>query len=172
MEADLDEGLSALAADDACADQTRAIERHRSALRTALAAGDGATAREVETAAASFAALSEALEACEATLSRADRPAPRAIRPPAIREPVKDPEAGRQARVRAGIAPAADEDADGDADGDRADDALQTVGEDAQLANVDMQNWLQKQQQVLQAMSNISKAAHDTAMAVIRKIGG
>lgn len=166
MEADLDEGLRDLTADDACADQTRAIDRHRSALRTALAAGDGATARDVETAAASFAALSDALEACEATLSRADRPAPRAIQPPAAREPVKEAEAERPARVRAGIAPAADE----DADGDQADAALQTVGDDAQLANVDMQNWLQQQQQALQAMSNISKAAHDTAMAIIQNM--
>ena len=44
--------------------------------------------------------------------------------------------------------------------------------DDAQLANVDLQNVLQKQQQTLQMMSNISKMLHDTAMAVIRKIGG
>ncbi len=49
---------------------------------------------------------------------------------------------------------------------------LQTVGDDAQLANVDMQNMLQKQQQTLQQMSNISKSLHDTAMSIIRKIGG
>jgi hypothetical protein len=45
-------------------------------------------------------------------------------------------------------------------------------GDDAQLANVDLQNILQKQQQSLQMMSNISKMLYDTAMAVIRKIGG
>ena len=44
--------------------------------------------------------------------------------------------------------------------------------DDAQLANVDLQNWLQKQQQTLQMMSNISKMLHDTAMSVIRKVGG
>ena len=49
---------------------------------------------------------------------------------------------------------------------------LNSIGDDAQLANVDLQNWLQKQQQTLQMMSNISKALHDTAMAIIRKIGG
>jgi hypothetical protein len=49
---------------------------------------------------------------------------------------------------------------------------LATVDDDAQLANVDMQNWLQKAQQTLQMLSNISKAVHDNAMAVIRKIGG
>lgn len=49
---------------------------------------------------------------------------------------------------------------------------LETVGDDAQLANVDLQNVLQKQQQTLQMMSTIEKLLHDTAMAVIRKIGG
>jgi hypothetical protein len=50
-------------------------------------------------------------------------------------------------------------------------DKLQEVGDDAQLANIDLQNALQKQQQTLQTMSNVSKMLHDTAMAVIRKIG-
>lgn len=49
---------------------------------------------------------------------------------------------------------------------------LNAVGDDAQLANADLQNMLQKQQQTLQMMSNISKMLHDTAMSVIRKIGG
>lgn len=48
---------------------------------------------------------------------------------------------------------------------------LSSVGDDAQLANVDMQNSLQKQQQTLQTISNVSKMMHDTAMAIIRKIG-
>jgi hypothetical protein len=52
------------------------------------------------------------------------------------------------------------------------EEKLQTVGEDAQLANVDLQNMLQQQQQTLQLLSNISKAQHDTALSVIRKIGG
>jgi len=47
-----------------------------------------------------------------------------------------------------------------------------TSGDDAQLANVDLQNILQKQQQALQMMSNISKLLFDTAAAIIRKIGG
>ncbi len=51
------------------------------------------------------------------------------------------------------------------------EEKLNSVGDDAQLANVDLQNMLQKQQQTLQMMSNISKMLHDTAMAVIRKIG-
>ena len=51
------------------------------------------------------------------------------------------------------------------------EEQLQTVGEDAQLANIDLQNALQKQQQTLQTMSNVSKMLHDTAMSVIRKIG-
>jgi len=51
------------------------------------------------------------------------------------------------------------------------EDQLNSVGDDAQLANVDLQNMLQKQQQTLQMMSNISKSLHDTAMSVIRKMG-
>ena len=39
------------------------------------------------------------------------------------------------------------------------------------LENVDLQNVLEKQQQTLQTMSNMSKALHDTAMAIIRKMG-
>ena len=52
------------------------------------------------------------------------------------------------------------------------EEKLNSVGDDAQLANVDLQNMLQKQQQTMQMMSNISKMLHDTAMAIIRKIGG
>jgi len=52
------------------------------------------------------------------------------------------------------------------------EEKLNSVGDDAQLANVDLQNMLQKQQQTLQMMSNISKMLHDTGMAIIRKIGG
>jgi hypothetical protein len=54
----------------------------------------------------------------------------------------------------------------------RAQEKLNAIGDDAQLANVDLQNAIQKQQQILQMMSNISKMMHDTAMAVIRKTGG
>jgi hypothetical protein len=51
------------------------------------------------------------------------------------------------------------------------EDQLSALGDDAQLANIDLQNALQKQQQTLQTMSNVSKMLHDTAMAIIRKIG-
>ena len=51
------------------------------------------------------------------------------------------------------------------------EEKLSSVGDDAQLANVDLQNMLQKQQQTIQKMSNISKLLHDTALAIIRKIG-
>ncbi len=51
------------------------------------------------------------------------------------------------------------------------EEKLQSAGDDAQLANIDLQNALQKQQQTLQTMSNVSKMLHDTAMAIIRKIG-
>jgi len=49
---------------------------------------------------------------------------------------------------------------------------LDSIGDDAQLADVDLQNILQKQQQTLQMMSNISKMLYDTSNSVIRKIGG
>ena len=52
-----------------------------------------------------------------------------------------------------------------------AEESLNSIGDDAQLANIDLQNTLQKQQQTIQMLSNISKVLHDTAMAVIRKIG-
>ena len=54
---------------------------------------------------------------------------------------------------------------------ERWEERLRSLGDDAQLANVDLQNILQKQQQTLQMMSNISKMLYDTAMAIIRKIG-
>jgi hypothetical protein len=51
------------------------------------------------------------------------------------------------------------------------EEQLSSMGDEAQLANIDLQNMLQKQQQTIQMMSNISKVLHDTAMAVIRKLG-
>jgi hypothetical protein len=52
------------------------------------------------------------------------------------------------------------------------EERLNQLGDDSQLANVDLQNILQKQQQTLQMMSNISKTLFDTAQSVIRKMGG
>ncbi|HEY1211247.1 MAG TPA: hypothetical protein VGE85_17915 [Terracidiphilus sp.] len=49
--------------------------------------------------------------------------------------------------------------------------SLDTVGDDAQLANVDLQNMLQKQQQTIQMLSAIEKLLNDTAMSVIRHLG-
>jgi len=51
------------------------------------------------------------------------------------------------------------------------EDELASVEKDAQLANIDLQNSLQRQQQTLQTMSNVSKLLHDQAMAIIKKIG-
>ena len=48
----------------------------------------------------------------------------------------------------------------------------QEMRDDAQSANVDLQNVLQKQQQALQTISCILKIIYDTEMAVIRKMGG
>ncbi len=50
------------------------------------------------------------------------------------------------------------------------EDQMNSVGDDAQLANIDLQNCLQKQQQTLQMMSNISKMMHDVAMSIIRNM--
>lgn len=47
---------------------------------------------------------------------------------------------------------------------------LKRAGDDAQLANIDLQHMQQKQQQVLQAISNISKAMHESAMGAIRNM--
>jgi hypothetical protein len=52
------------------------------------------------------------------------------------------------------------------------EDKLNTVGDDAQLANIDLQNALQKLQQLIQMISQISKLLNDTAMETVRKIGG
>lgn len=52
-----------------------------------------------------------------------------------------------------------------------ADEVLNTLGDDSQLAQLQLQDTMQKQQQMIQLMSNISKMLHDTAMAIIRKIG-
>jgi len=43
--------------------------------------------------------------------------------------------------------------------------------DDELLQNIELQGLLQKQQQLLQQLSQISKMMHDVAMAVIRKIG-
>lgn len=52
-----------------------------------------------------------------------------------------------------------------------AEDELASIGDDAQLANIDLQNTLSKQQQTIQMLSNMSKMLHDTAVSVIRKVG-
>ncbi len=48
---------------------------------------------------------------------------------------------------------------------------LGTVGAGANKATIDLQNSLQKQQSLVQSLSAVAKALHDTSMAVIRKIG-
>jgi hypothetical protein len=44
-------------------------------------------------------------------------------------------------------------------------------GDDSQLANTELQEAMQKQQQYVQTITNVSKSLNETAMAVIRKIG-
>jgi len=55
---------------------------------------------------------------------------------------------------------------------DKSLDLVVGGSEDDQLTNVDLGNILQQQQGTLQMMSNISKQMYDTAMSIIRKIGG
>ena len=51
----------------------------------------------------------------------------------------------------------------------RLEQSLHAADDDAQLANVELENALQKQQQLLQQMSNISKMLHERAAAIIRQ---
>ena len=50
------------------------------------------------------------------------------------------------------------------------EEKLSSIGDDAQLANIDLQNALQKQQQIIQTISNISKMHHDTMMSIINNM--
>lgn len=52
------------------------------------------------------------------------------------------------------------------------DEKLQNIGKDAELANIEMKNMLQKQQQTMQMMSQISKLLHDSVMDDIREMDG
>ncbi len=52
------------------------------------------------------------------------------------------------------------------------EEKLNTMGEDQQLAQIDLQNKLQQSQQLIQTMSNVSKMMYDTVMSIVRKIGG
>jgi hypothetical protein len=48
---------------------------------------------------------------------------------------------------------------------------LASTGEDMQFAQLELQNMTQRQQQVMNVLSNLSKTLHETSMAIIRKIG-
>lgn len=48
---------------------------------------------------------------------------------------------------------------------------LASTGEDMQISQLELQNMTQRQQQVMNVLSNLSKALHETSMAIIRKIG-
>lgn len=54
---------------------------------------------------------------------------------------------------------------------DKLEKQLKSIGDDAQLADIDLQNKLQKQQQIIQMLSNVSKMLSDSALSYIRKIG-
>lgn len=48
---------------------------------------------------------------------------------------------------------------------------LASTGEDMQISQLELQQMTQRQQQVMNVLSNLSKALHETSMAIIRKIG-
>jgi hypothetical protein len=52
------------------------------------------------------------------------------------------------------------------------DSVLSDVGDDSQLANVDLQNVLQHQQQMLSEVASVSKMMYDQQLSSMRKIGG
>lgn len=52
------------------------------------------------------------------------------------------------------------------------EDAIDTMGEDAQLMQLELQDMMQKQQQLMSMMTNMSKMMHDVAMSIIRNMGG
>jgi hypothetical protein len=52
------------------------------------------------------------------------------------------------------------------------EERLATLGDVSELSAIELQNAVQKTQQNLQMLSNVSKMAHDSIMAIIRKIGG
>ena len=45
-----------------------------------------------------------------------------------------------------------------------------SIGEDAQLANLDLQNVMQRYEQILDITPNIAKAMNDAAMAAVRRM--
>ncbi len=47
---------------------------------------------------------------------------------------------------------------------------LSSVGDDAQVQNINLQSIMQKQAQVVQTLSNLQKLLHDTAMAVVQRL--
>jgi hypothetical protein len=48
---------------------------------------------------------------------------------------------------------------------------LASTGDDMQISQLELQNMTQRQQQVMNTLSNLSKTLHETSMAIIRKIG-
>jgi hypothetical protein len=47
---------------------------------------------------------------------------------------------------------------------------LNTIGDDGQIATLDMQDALQKQQQIIQTLSTVQSLLHDLSMSITRKI--
>ncbi len=52
------------------------------------------------------------------------------------------------------------------------EEEMQTLGDDAQMQQLQLQDLLQKQTQILSMMTNLLKVMHETCMAVIRNLKG
>src|SRR5262245_38629173 len=52
------------------------------------------------------------------------------------------------------------------------EERLNSLGDDAQRSALDLQAAMQKQQQLMQTLSNVSKTLHDTAKAIIQNLRG
>ena len=47
---------------------------------------------------------------------------------------------------------------------------LSSIGDDAQVQNINLQNAMQKQSQLIQTLSNLQKLLHDTAQAIVQRL--
>lgn len=50
------------------------------------------------------------------------------------------------------------------------EDKLKDIGNDAQLAGIDLQTWMKKQNQAIQTLANTTKVLREVASAVVRKL--
>jgi hypothetical protein len=83
----------------------------------------------------------------------------------------EDKQVYRPARINGVQTRAITDPADMDRHIQRLESRHKTVGDDTQALMLQLQQKLQKQQQVIQTLSSLMKAMHDTATSIVRKIG-